>query len=103
MKAILFAKALLIATVLFFALKLILRFVWRAGPFVASLVFFIAVIFIISFALLDTRRDVAYRYAAPGSDECVAGRLAADPTILASENIDNDELAAVHQIVRDDP
>jgi hypothetical protein len=103
MKAILLAKAALIATFVFVALKLIVRLAWRAGPFVASLVFFIAGVFLVSFALLDTRRDVAYRFSAPGSDECIARQLAANATILASEKIDNDELSAVRQVMQDDP
>jgi hypothetical protein len=103
MKAILFAKAVLIATLLLVAIKMILRLAWRGGPFLASLVFFVSAIFLVSFALLDTRRDVAYRYSGPDSEECAARQLAANSTILANENINNDELSAVRQIIHNDP
>jgi hypothetical protein len=103
MKAILLAKFVLIGTLLVVAFKWIVRLAWRAGPFLASLVFFISFVFLAAFALLDTRRDVAYRYSGPGSDECVAQQLPANSTILANESIDNDELKAVRQIVHDNP
>jgi len=103
MKAILLAYLVLIATALVVSLKWIVWLAWRAGPFLVSLVLFIGFTFLIAFALLDTRRDVAYRYSAPGSDECVAQQLPANSIILANEKIDNDELSAIRQIESSDP
>ena len=78
-------------------------FVWRLGPRVASLLFVVALVFLILFAVLDTRRDVAYRYSAPGSAECAARLSPANSTVLASEGIDNDERLALRQVGADDP
>ena len=103
MKAVLLAYLALIATALVVILRWIVWLAWRAGPFLVSLVLFVAFVFLIAFALLDTRRDVAYRYSAPGSDECVAQQLPGNSIILANEKIDNDELTAALQIERDDP
>lgn len=80
-----------------------LKFVWRLGPILVSLTFFIAVSFAILFVLLDTRRDVAYRYSAPGSAECNARLSTGNSAILASEAVNNDELLAVRQIIQADP
>jgi hypothetical protein len=103
MKVISLAYLVLIATALVVALKWIVRLAWRAGPFLVSLVLFVAFIFLIAFVLLDTRRDVAYRYSAPGSAECTAQQLPENSTILADEKIDNDELSAARQIESNDP
>jgi hypothetical protein len=103
MKALFFARLALLATLLFVLLRWIARLAWRTGPFLVSLVFFIAIVFVLAFALLDTRRDVAYRYSAPGSDECLAQQLPKNSTILANEGVDNDELTAIRQIVHDNP
>lgn len=80
-----------------------IKLIWRLGPFVVSLVFFITVCFAILFVLLDTRRDVAYRYSAPGSAECNARLSPENSTVLASETVNNDELLAVRQITQADP
>jgi hypothetical protein len=80
------------------------RILWRiarVGPVLVSAAFLIALIFLVMFIVLDTRRDVSYRYAEPGSDECNA--LARYPTILASPTVDNDELRAGERLVLDDP
>jgi len=103
MRALIFARLALLAILLLVLLRLLVRLAWRAGPFLVSLVFFIAIVFFLAFALLDTRRDVAYRYSAPGSDECLAQRLPKNSTVLANESIDNNELAAVRLMEQDDP
>jgi hypothetical protein len=80
------------------------RLLWRVarlGPVLVSVAFLVALIFLIMFIVLDTRRDVAYRYAAPGSEECNA--LAQDATILATPTVDNDERRAAQRLFRDDP
>lgn len=80
------------------------RILWRiarVGPVLVSAAFLIAIIFLVMFVILDTRRDVSYRYAEPGSDECNA--LAQYPTILASPTVDNDERRAVERLAFDDP
>lgn len=82
----------------------LLRLLWRVariGPVLVSVAFFVALVFLLMFIMLDTRRDVAYRYAVPGSEECNA--LAQDTTILASPTIDNDERSASRRLALDDP
>ena len=80
-----------------------LRFIWRLGPRLISLLVFVGVAFLVLFFLLDARRDVAYRYSAPDSEECKERLSVENSTILASEAIDNNEHRAVDQIVRRDP
>src|ERR1700759_2767918 len=75
-------------------------FIWRLGPRLASLGFVIALVFLIMFAVLDTRRDVAYRYSAPDSAECKARLSPDNSTILVSH--DNDELLAVREARADE-
>jgi hypothetical protein len=72
-------------------------FVWRLGPRLVSLVFLIAVVFFLLFALLDTRRDVAYRYSAPDSAECAARLSPENSTVLAADEVNNDERLAVRE------
>lgn len=81
--------------------KAIACFVWRLGPRLVSLVFVIGLVFFLMFAVLDTRRDVAYRDSPPDSPKCATWLLsgkAADnskdnSTVLTKYN--NDELSAV--------
>jgi hypothetical protein len=80
-----------------------IKVIWRLGPFIMSVLFFVGVCFAILFVLLDTRRDVAYRYSAPGSAECNARLSPENSTILASESVNNDEQRAVRQISQADP
>lgn len=76
------------------------RFLWRLGPRVTSIVGVATVAFAIVFLMLDTKRDVAYRYSAPGSPACNTQLL--NQTILAADKIDNDELAAIGEMRRVD-
>src|SRR5215475_1649923 len=76
-------------------------FIWRLGPRLASLAFVVALIFLIMFAILDTRRDVAYRYSAPDSRECAAWSSPENSTVLASDDVNNDERVAVRKIRSD--
>jgi len=82
-------------------LFLMLWRVARIGPVLVSVAFFVALVFLALFLILDTRRDVAYRYAEPGSEECSA--LGQDTMILASPTIDNDERSAIQRLSQDDP
>jgi len=85
------------------SIKAIAYFVWRLGPRLMSLAFVVGLIFLIMFAVLDTRRDVAYRYSAPDSVECATRLAPANSTILASDKINNDERRAIERIKSDDP
>ena len=81
--------------------KAIACFVWRLGPRLVSLAFVIGLLFFLMFAVLDTRRDVAYRYSPPDSPKCATWRLADKTTDGVSDNAtvltryNNDELSAV--------
>jgi len=90
--------AMLLRNILFSLLRVLWR-IARVGPVLVSASFLIAIIFLFMFVVLDTRRDVSYRYAAPGSEECKA--LAQDPTLLAAPIIDNDERRAVERLSLD--
>lgn len=82
----------------------LLALLWRVarlGPVLVSAAFLVVLFFLFMFIVLDTRRDVSYRYAAPGSAECNA--LAQDTTLLASSTIDNDEHRAARRLFGDDP
>lgn len=72
-------------------------FVWRLGPRIASLVFVVALAFLLMFTVLDTRRDIAYRYSAPGSPQCATwfprDGSKDNSTVLTKYN--NDELSAI--------
>jgi hypothetical protein len=78
-------------------------FIWRLGPRLASIVGVICLAFLIMFMLLDTRRDVAYRYSAPGSEECAARMSPDNSTILALVEVNNDERQALRKIETDEP
>jgi hypothetical protein len=73
----------------------------RLGPLLVRSAFFVVLIFLVMYVVLDSRRDVSYRYSAPGSDECNA--LAQETTVLASPTVDNDEQRAVSRLSSDDP
>ena len=81
--------------------KAIACFVWRLGPRIVSLAVVLGLLFFLMFAVLDTRRDVAYRYSPPDSPRCatwlLAGKATDSPrdnsTVLTKYN--NDELSAV--------
>lgn len=55
--------------------KAIAWFVWRLGPRLLSLGFVICLAFLLVFAVLDTRRDIAYRYSTPDSPQCAGWGL----------------------------
>jgi hypothetical protein len=83
------------------AAKAIACFVWRLGPRLVSLAFVIGLLFFLMFAVLDTRRDIAYRSSPPDSPKCttwlLSGKAIESPkdnsTVLTK--YDNDELSAV--------
>ena len=85
------------------SIKAIAYFVWRLGPRLMSLAFVVSLIFLIMFAVLDTRRDVAYRYSAQDSAECTTRLAPANSTILASDKINNDERRAIDRSNRTIP
>jgi hypothetical protein len=82
-------------------------FVWRLGPRLLSLAFVICLAFLLVFAVLDTRRDVAYRNSTPDDPKCATWGLSGNAvdsskdnsTILTKSNYNNDEQSAV----TDDP
>jgi hypothetical protein len=58
------------AAAVFWLIKKIFVAIWNLGPFVARVAGVLAIVFLILFFLLDTKRDVAYRYATPDSEAC---------------------------------
>ena len=81
--------------------KAVARFVWRLGPRLVSLVFVVGLLFFLMFAVLDTRRDIAYRNSSPGSPKCATWLLSDTATDGSKDNstvltkYNNDELSAI--------
>lgn len=74
---------------LWWAIKKIGRGIWGLGPFLVRVVGVLALILVMIFFVLDTKRDVAYRYSVPGSPACAVQHENA--AALAAANVDNDE------------
>jgi hypothetical protein len=55
---------------LWYPIKLLVRIISDLGPFVVRLIGIVVVLLMVLFFLLDTKRDVAYRYSAPDSPAC---------------------------------
>jgi hypothetical protein len=81
--------------------KAIALFVWHLGPRLVSLAFVIGLLFFLMFAVLDTRRDVAYRDLPPDSPKCATWHLSGTATDGAADNstvlakYNNDEQSAI--------
>jgi hypothetical protein len=75
---------------LLYCASLLVRIVWRFGTFAVRLIGVVVIFLMVLFVLLDTKRDVAYRYSPPGSPACKAQL----ENVTALAEVDNDETSA---------
>jgi hypothetical protein len=75
--------------------RAVCKITWAVGRWLVG-VSVVLIIIGIFFFVLDTKRDIAYRYSTPGSHACNAQR--ANLTALASKEVDNNELTVYQTI-----